>query len=84
MGLDGETLHTLHWYLGLYTYDQLFQARWPLVMEFLEVMEKSWNFFWSGKSHGKPNFLGKVMEFCLIVMEIFYFHFFHFFIVYIR
>jgi len=25
------------------------QAGWPLVMEFLEVMEK--NFFWSGKSH---------------------------------
>ena len=31
-------------------------------MEFPEVMEKSWNFIWSGKSHGKFIIYEKVME----------------------
>ena len=38
-------------------------AGWPLVME---IMEKSWNFFWSWKkswnSKNLPNSYGKVME----------------------
>ena len=39
---------------------------WPLVMEIMEIMEKSWNFFWSWKkswnSKNLPNSHGKVME----------------------
>ena len=31
-------------------------------MEFPEIMEKSWNFIWSGKSHGKLIIYEKVME----------------------
>ena len=31
-------------------------------MEFPEIMEKSWNFIWSGKSHGKHIIYEKVME----------------------
>ena len=37
-------------------------AGWPQVMEILEVMEKSWNFIWSGKSHRKQGFFEKVMQ----------------------
>ena len=39
---------------------------WPLVMEIMEIMEKSWNFFWSWKKSWNfknlPNSHGKVME----------------------
>ena len=39
---------------------------WPLVMEIMEIMEKSWNFFWSWKkswnSKNLPNSHGKLME----------------------
>ena len=39
---------------------------WPLVMENMEIMEKSWKFFWSWKkswnSKNLPNSHGKVME----------------------
>ena len=42
------------------------KAGWPLVMEIMEIMEKSWNFFWSWKkswsSKKLPNSHGKVME----------------------
>ena len=31
-------------------------------MGFPEIMEKSWNFIWSGKSHGKFVIYEKVME----------------------
>ena len=36
---------------------------WPQVMEILEVMENSWNFICSGKSHGKQALFEKVMTF---------------------
>ena len=38
------------------------ETGWPQVMEFPEIMEKSWNFIWSGKSHGKLIIYEKVME----------------------
>jgi len=37
-------------------------AGWPQVMEIMEVMELSWNFFSSGISHGISDFYPKVME----------------------
>ena len=30
---------------------------WPQVMEFPEIMEKSWNFIWSGKKSWKTHYL---------------------------
>ena len=59
-------------------------AGWPLVMEIMEIMEKSWNFLWSWKkswnSKNLPNSHGKVTEvfykdysFFLIIVMLFKF-----------
>ena len=45
---------------------------WLLVMEFQEVMENSWNFFVTWKSHEKVmefQWFAKVMEYLKLVME---------------
>ena len=44
------------------SFEHVYTSGWPQVMEFREVMEKSWNFIWSGKSHGKFIIYEKVME----------------------
>ena len=72
-GWNKECESVLSFAAGLF-FLLIFVAGWPLVMEIMEIMQKSWNFFWSWKKSWNfknlPNSHGKVIE--VIVMEVFY------------